>query len=333
VAEIRCSYCHDLHDTNKAPGDSSTGRPYLRGSWKRNPYREDGAPLSGTSYTGMGTFGAVPRTGASATEMGGYQIDQNNPGATAGYTPANSAGICILCHGNDIDNMNMFGNASDAWVGTNGHSNAVVGGTGSNAVNIFRTSWRNNSVPPDYTADGTAGGQPSMAYLNAVPASGNRGYGLRSQNNGGFAYTPQLTAGFPYGYDSYTWGATVDDTTTQTQFHAFSCSKCHNPHASRLPRLMITNCLDTKHNTWQDDYSPTPASDTNSAGSALIAANQSVGYSNVTSAQNCHRLQDPAYGKTLPAGAGGWNNVTPWTDADDDPGTLDDGSQDNPGIQ
>ena len=29
--------------------------------------------------------------------------------------------------------------------------------------------------------------------------------------------------------------------------HSFTCSKCHVPHVSRLPRLMQTNCLDTKH--------------------------------------------------------------------------------------
>ncbi|MBT1072496.1 CxxxxCH/CxxCH domain c-type cytochrome [Pelotalea chapellei] len=29
--------------------------------------------------------------------------------------------------------------------------------------------------------------------------------------------------------------------------HAFTCSKCHAPHNSRLPRLSVTNCLDAKH--------------------------------------------------------------------------------------
>ena len=41
----------------------------------------------------------------------------------------------------------------------------------------------------------------------------------------------------------------------QQNYHTFTCSKCHNPHASRLPKLMITNCLDTNHNTWEDDTS------------------------------------------------------------------------------
>jgi predicted CXXCH cytochrome family protein len=29
--------------------------------------------------------------------------------------------------------------------------------------------------------------------------------------------------------------------------HAFTCSKCHTPHNSKLPRLLVTNCLDVKH--------------------------------------------------------------------------------------
>ena len=29
--------------------------------------------------------------------------------------------------------------------------------------------------------------------------------------------------------------------------HSYTCSKCHTPHASGLPKLMITNCLDFKH--------------------------------------------------------------------------------------
>lgn len=29
--------------------------------------------------------------------------------------------------------------------------------------------------------------------------------------------------------------------------HAYTCSKCHTSHNSRLPRLLVTNCLDVKH--------------------------------------------------------------------------------------
>jgi hypothetical protein len=35
------------------------------------------------------------------------------------------------------------------------------------------------------------------------------------------------------------WGANSE--------HSYTCSKCHAPHTSGLPRLMITDCLDYKH--------------------------------------------------------------------------------------
>lgn len=36
-------------------------------------------------------------------------------------------------------------------------------------------------------------------------------------------------------------------TSNTTLQHQYSCSKCHVPHSSSLPRLMQTNCLDAKH--------------------------------------------------------------------------------------
>jgi hypothetical protein len=45
------------------------------------------------------------------------------------------------------------------------------------------------------------------------------------------------------------WGANVR--------HKFSCSKCHTPHNSRLPRLMVTNCLDKNHKG-RVGYNPSP---------------------------------------------------------------------------
>lgn len=33
--------------------------------------------------------------------------------------------------------------------------------------------------------------------------------------------------------------------------HNYPCSKCHAPHNSRLPRLMITDCLESKHKGFQ----------------------------------------------------------------------------------
>jgi hypothetical protein len=42
------------------------------------------------------------------------------------------------------------------------------------------------------------------------------------------------------------WGPT-NGTNINNKVHAYTCSKCHAPHVSRLPRLMVTNCLDVRH--------------------------------------------------------------------------------------
>jgi hypothetical protein len=330
VGDIRCSYCHDVHDLNLLTSDNESGAPYLRGTWMGNPYREDGAPQSGDLWT-TSIFGAVPRGTIASTELGGYQIDQNNDDPTSGWTADNSSSLCELCHGsgdgtwdvgttdgngdNEIDRINEFGTASTDWVGTNGHSNATIGGTGNNEANIFSMADRNATIPTTGSGNGYLAGNPAMAYSQQT-ASGAEEYGFRPNNGDsdeGWIYAPMAPRtssrrAFPASSGAYNWGATVfPDNSIDTGYHNFSCSKCHNPHASRLPRLMITNCLDTKHNTWDDDFG-TP-SGTSQSGDAINATNANVTVSQFTSAQNCHRVNDPNF---LQSRGAGWNNVTPW---------------------
>ena len=359
AANIRCTYCHNVH--NGSAGDGTTGgAPYLRGTWMGNPYYEDGAPQSGTDYATLADntttdptlFRPVPRgTNNSGAKMGGFWIDQNSgyptatsaPSVTNGvwdwsgsglWTLASSGGLCMTCHSKDsgggavtVDSLNYFGTASTDWVGSNGHSNAVIGGSGSGKANIFSTMNRNNSDSTAnlaYTGTGSHNLQPVMAYVNANGewggSDGNDAYGYRGFNKNGTypigSLLPQIGDGIdstPYAYSGYTWGARIEidmdatdgdgaDSFTDTQYHQFSCSKCHNPHASRLPRLMISNCLDTKNNTWDDDYQIIPATITSTY-------NKEVTWSNSSSAQNCHRRADPSLTNGQ---GGGWNNVTPW---------------------
>ena len=356
VANIRCSYCHDVHDTY---GPNTGSGPFLRGSWVGNPYREDGAPRTDASpslpgdtanysaYDVADKFGAVPRGGTTYNALGGYFIDQNsgNPTNNAAMdSPDEFAGLCVLCHegGNangswsssEIDSINKFGIASNDWIGTNGHAAVVKGGGSSGAVNLFTMAQRFPTTTwSSYSDKGVPGGSPVMAYLNARLSTDRKGvwsfadteaHGLRGIDTAAFQYSPRVDTGTRnYNYGNYNWGAAVvventstgnmDDSGTDANFHQFTCSKCHNPHASRLPRLLITNCLDTNHNTW-DDSLTTPAADTNGGGDSLSVENRSISLSQATSAQNCHRLADPNYSQAGPQGTttGGWNRVTPW---------------------
>ncbi len=343
VAKIRCSYCHDVHNRNQATSDTMTGKPYLRGSWFGNPYFEDGAPqnLSGsTTFETTTNYNRVPRGSisedffnASSQAKGGYWIDQNMTAQGVGTYPVSSntaydtvgeiAGLCTLCHGTSVNTMDYAPTGDNMWVGTNGHANAVIGGTGTasgNATDILDRS-ANEINSKGYTIE--------MGHSGGDGANYDRpeGYGYRDDGSYTPAYAP--SHGFkepePYKNNWFEWGfimAAGDQSANPgnpspqlvNQYHQFTCSKCHNPHASRLPKLMITNCLDTQHNSWDDATGMSADTDTSTQ-----TPSRSDGWraSNWSTSQNCHRVG--AVGELGRGGDGlgdmdgkGWNTVTPW---------------------
>jgi hypothetical protein len=277
----------------------------------------------------------VPRAGTQYNETGGFQIDQNNSlngPPTAGLGLGNSAGICTLCHGSDVDALDVEP-SEGLWLGTNGHSNSALGGTANTAIlaNILNFTNSHATAPAGtgrniaggapaayHSTDYTGGANPPMGYVNMTDTGLADTYadGFRSvYNNKGYAQVTEMNnliqTTTDRAYVDFNWGLTQDDATTDKGYHAFTCSKCHNPHASRLPKLMITNCLDTKQNTWDDDQPQVPlfgsAFDGNNTVTGLDSDGQYI--ANATSAQNCHRLGDIT--NTPQGTGGGWNKVTP----------------------
>jgi hypothetical protein len=289
VAQIRCSYCHDVHDLNRsqeerpsAQGGNNrpqTGKPWLRGKWVGNPYPPDLPPRPGYTYplTGGPTKNKFQNQGATFQSQaqtagmprlwgfngdnvsrgkGGFFIDQNSndPASQTGYTTLeDTAGLCALCHGTDVNNMDYYPNstaATNLWrsAQVNGHSNAVLGGTGANKRKIFDA--RRNGTNASMGQQMPASSQPQL----------NTFWGPRYQStkvmNGSTRWGP-----FPTGW----WGTPAGGThpalsawssmsgwsdwygtaqVAKTNYHRFTCSKCHTPHASGLPALLTTNCLD-----------------------------------------------------------------------------------------
>jgi hypothetical protein len=305
VGTIRCTYCHDVHDMNRANGtsiggvvDTFSGNPYLRGSYRGNPYKEDGAPRSGMTYANLNDWGVVPRgTSNNSQSMGGYWIDQNSSSPTSAWTSAQFGGLCFLCHGTNMGTMDWKTN-ENLWIGTaNGHANSVKSATGP-GTNIFDARGGNSA----------RSNQPLQHYQGiACPATS----GFRLNNTSAFRLLPYIYSGGAmtdrgthYCQDEY--GVDELGTILNSNYHKFSCSKCHNPHASRLPKLMITNCLDTKKNTWDNTFQ---------LNTTTSGVNSSRSLSNWSSAVNCHRLGgvDPTDARADVAGMGsGWNKVTPW---------------------
>ncbi|GEM_PF-1329073 len=347
VANIRCSYCHDVHGTHDGVNGDTAGSPYLRGTWKGNPYNEDMAPQYGMSnWTIQGNYNLVPRASTSTTnsglatvaKAGAYWIDQNSGSPNSGLSSTATAGLCDQCHGTtkngtwtaaEIGTIDQVG-SEGLWVsGYNGHANAVLTGSGAEngsapvaagaeirARNIFTRTKRGSADATDAKA--------TQATMNMGAVSATQGYSYRGAGSGYIWYpramnTTELgtTAGRPFAFNNFAWSGATPALTQQgigtetahdgqTKFHDFNCAKCHNPHASRLPKLMITNCLDANHNTWQDKSTFT--------GNGLPSPWTGVRHSQWATAQNCHRLDSRAVlssGQVTTLGTG-WNKATPW---------------------
>jgi predicted CxxxxCH...CXXCH cytochrome family protein len=315
AGEISCTSCHDVHGLNNRndPSYTSSQPPFLRGTWTSNPFPEDGAPSvahsTWSSDADRSSGGAVPRAAAlnetTANELGGWQIEQNNAVSFA-ETYGKFGGLCQTCHSQS--------SLESAW---SGHMNAVSGFAGG-CSNIFAASNRNDSNT--LTALDAWMGHIGITQGNSGDPAGYV-FGLRNSQ------TKQFPTGYVTGIDPNDAGKPTfsglgnlfgggsvtsmanDEATCQTDFHNFPCSKCHNPHASRLERLMITNCLDVTHNSWDDNHGAPSSWGTTGQGYQATE----LAYS--PTAVNCHRYVgsgDTKQEKTGDPGEPGWNSITPW---------------------
>jgi len=106
-------------------------------------------------------------------------------------------------------------------------------------------------------------------------------------------------------------------TANATVKHNFSCSKCHSAHnGSVLPRLMVTNCLNSSHKG-RTKYNPTPvisgaSGDEGGSGSGRIPGSyEGYGWESGPGDKRvtCHESPTANGGSGLDQS---WNEVTPW---------------------
>lgn len=327
TAGIACSVCHNPHGATTWVATSGTVAYQsfsLRGSWMTSPYLEDRAPSAtgptSANWAGKGPLG--PRTdvtqaynrpatlgmgysAAGGTGWEGYYLDENTFGPPAkGYptalpptmteTATQFGGLCANCHATTVG-------ASSG--GTVANMQGYLNAAGSTGVADWSTTAKiHNTVKGWYVAGNSVDivnftNNPKMRLLYSTYTSAVRVIQVTA------SYSPRT---------EFAWGVNLTNGTKQA-YHRFSCSKCHTPHASSLPRLMVSNCLDVGTGTTAR-AAKAPA--TNNSGATQRPAYTYPTYgtgawsgvaTGVEVAQQCHNAK-----KTNTAGGGGWNQLTGW---------------------
>jgi len=229
---------------------------------------------------------------------------------TISETADNFAGLCAKCHGNS-SGTTLITNMVSAW---SGHG-AVKGATAQNDLYSQDQNLHNHGMDRIVGSASVPTGLSGVRLINSVSLMGAAGFGWAVQP------IPQKTAG------------------TRIKYHDFPCSKCHTPHASRLPRLMRTNCLDVwdgasgggrnsypRHRYtggWIFGNPPiggTAGGDPTDGDTGPEAWHYPTAQNNATTRtggrpMHCHNMagrNTGTAGQAPPTTGGGWNAVTGW---------------------
>jgi hypothetical protein len=160
--------------------------------------------------------------------------------STAGQNKIN--GLCTPCH--DPHGVSPTLGAKQAY-----------------AVPMLKGTWMTSPYREDAPQPATAnppGGAPNGNPLPAIHTDQNTFAGAKiTEDDSKFAglclrchYKNNLTDGADHTWkskDRVHESVKGWKTANGTIQHSYACSKCHTPHSSGLPRLMITNCLNYNH--------------------------------------------------------------------------------------
>jgi hypothetical protein len=233
------------------------------------------------------------------------------------------AGLCEACHG-----FTTSTSLTTSLGSYSGHRTVVGIGNRDNGWNswskMFTRPYMHMKHRYDWASETDGDGSAMNPYVYLVDCS--RG-------------DPKDRAGYHDGACGYHWGVDPEpQRSAQPGYHKFSCSKCHTPHASRLPRLMQTNCLDIGTNEGNDStsgsiqvkrprlqggsaygYPWADDSGQDSLDSFFDRYWSSQGPSGAAETEDiavtCHANGSGVTGAGAIFGDGqssGWNNVTPW---------------------
>lgn len=209
-----------------------------------------------TPYFGLGSFGTQQRFPYKATANMGGHLGASSTLLVSATRPIN--GLCTPCHDPHGISTTMGTNRQYAvpllkgtWVTSPYKEDAA---TRDNRAYLYMAS------PGDEDAPRPAAGT-FAAYTSAIKSykidQNTFTTGAITQTDaqfGGLCLSCHPKTSLTNG-TTHTWKSKdrVHEsvkgwkTANTTIKHSYSCSKCHAPHNARLPRLMVSNCLDYKH--------------------------------------------------------------------------------------
>lgn len=269
-----CTPCHDPHGvtTNTAlVSDPNYAVPLLKGTWMTSPYKEDTAPVNKNEARGGTNDGSTNGTTGGSTTRPIRQL--------VGSTPLYF-----------IDQ------------------------------NTFATTTNTNQ--PNY---GSAQNAPSWTFPNAgarMTQTDTQFAGLCLQCHAKSVLAPKAGQNVaPDAWKSVSrihgtvkgWATTAagSDGNASNAIHSYSCSKCHSPHNSNLPRLMVTNCLDYTHRGQAASGGTISATAGNSSGTGGGTSIAQSGHQSVTGNKGSGMGRFPGGGK-MKTNSGKQQNPGTW---------------------
>jgi hypothetical protein len=248
-------------------------------------------------------------TGAPAIATSGGATPTDAP--SGGMTDNVFGGLCLKCHPRD----------------TAGSTAALLGTGYVYAGHVSVAGWGATGPATKVMVDNT--NRPKMHQEQRVGINNYLGV------DGTWGDLTNPPSGWPHdGPVGYRWATDpgwiagtgtskypTNKASRQESYHRFPCSKCHTPHASRLPRLMVTNCLDvgTSNTVLKNTSYVYPQTTT-------VSTNGEFGLQTTDTpwmfAVTCHAYRNAAKATratgasqrwyTTAPGTNGWNDVTPW---------------------
>lgn len=312
--------CFDCHETSN--GYNITSNPTGTTPWGYLSTFEASGAIMGYKDTprfGAGTKGSKTRYSffKEITDSGSNMGGHFKHSSTLSSTPTGQInGLCTPCH--DPHGVSRSLGSDMAY-----------------AVPLLKGTWMTSPYKEDVAMDGATSGARSgrptgtsvMSYVYTDERTFGTGNWISEDDSkfGGLCLRCHPKSSLTDGV-THTWknknrvheSVKGWKTANATIQHNYSCSKCHQPHVSGLPRLMQTNCLDTNHrgrvtsggivsNTgggypYERPFGTAPYGWIYAAGSFPKGFSGNNSYANYKS--NCH-----------PAGTwpdNSWNSVTQW---------------------